>query len=377
MSSMAAGPALAHQPPPAEAGPDAAPPADTPDGQSPPAEPAPGEPPPVDEPKPSPEDPAPPAESPEDVRKSQRKAAAEALFQEGRVLLEAGQLAQACPKFIEAMKLDPTGGTMLNLALCHERQGKIASAWAEYREGARLVGAAGQSQRAAEAHERALALEARVSKLTIHVQRSVPGQIITRDGIAFGEGAFGVAVAVDPGEHVIEARAEGYEVWRGTVDVADHGAREVVVVPALVKEGAPPIIVTRQPSRRQADRPSPAADGPALTKVLGVALLGGGVASIGVGALLGVVAANDVREAESSEKLCGFDKQCTPEGQDRIDGAQAKADASTVTITLGAVLAAAGVVLVLLPSGSDGGVEAALAPELGPGRLGIGITGSF
>src|SRR3954471_558336 len=75
------------------------------------------------------------------------KASAEALFNEGRRLVQVGQLAQACQKFAASEKLEPAVGTLLNLASCNERQGRIASAWANYRDAAGLAKGRGENDR--------------------------------------------------------------------------------------------------------------------------------------------------------------------------------------------------------------------------------------
>src|SRR4051812_18986266 len=79
---------------------------------------------------------------------------AEALFQDGRRLMGAGQYEAACRKFAASQRLDPGVGTMLNLADCHEQLGLTATAWAEYHDIVAAARAAGSKDRAETAERR-------------------------------------------------------------------------------------------------------------------------------------------------------------------------------------------------------------------------------
>src|SRR6185436_12399932 len=62
------------------------------------------------------------------------KSLATQLFKEGRALVDQGKVAEGCRKLEESQRLDPGGGTLLNVALCHEKEGRTATAWAEFTE---------------------------------------------------------------------------------------------------------------------------------------------------------------------------------------------------------------------------------------------------
>src|SRR5262245_1202284 len=79
---------------------------------------------------------------------SEEKAVAEGLFQEGRKAMASGQIADACAKFSESYRIAQRLGTLLNLATCHEAEGKTASAWAEFVEAAALSRRSDQADRA-------------------------------------------------------------------------------------------------------------------------------------------------------------------------------------------------------------------------------------
>src|SRR5436190_1493807 len=120
------------------------------------------------------------------------KAQAEALFRQGLAAIDADDIATACGRFTESQKQDPSAGTLLSLADCHARQGKTASAWAEFQEAAVLAGHAGRQEHRAEALRRAAELEGALSHLTVVVKEPVPGLEVSLGVAPMGEGAYGV-----------------------------------------------------------------------------------------------------------------------------------------------------------------------------------------
>ena len=62
------------------------------------------------------------------------EAVAESLFRDGKQLFQSDDFEHACPKLAQSYQIDPAGGTALLLAICYEKQGRLASAWARYND---------------------------------------------------------------------------------------------------------------------------------------------------------------------------------------------------------------------------------------------------
>jgi hypothetical protein len=165
-------------------------------------------------------------------------AQAEALFRQGRVLLDAGKVAEACDTFAESQRLDPRTTTLLNLAGCREQNGQLATAWGMFLDAmAQTRGAADAASKQLHgiATKRAQALEARVSTLTIRVpaDRRVAGLVVTRGGEPVATPSWDQALPIDGGTYVVEASAPGRTPWRGEVVVAAEKDAASIEVPAL------------------------------------------------------------------------------------------------------------------------------------------------
>ncbi|MDI1446547.1 hypothetical protein [Polyangium sp. 6x1] len=202
---------------------------------------------------------------------------AEVLFREGKQLMVEKRYAEACPKLAESHRLDPGGGTILNLALCHEAEGKTATAYRELGEALAWARTDARPDRAEIAHERLDALEGKLARLVVVLGPGarVAGMVIERDGASIGEASLGEPAPVDPGEHVVVATAEGKEPFRTSVRVA-RGARVTVIVPALA------------PSR-----------GPSGARIAAHVTAGLSIGALGAGAFFGIRALMKEKEARA------------------------------------------------------------------------------
>ena len=257
-------------------------------------------------------------------------ALAESLFQRGRELMDAGQIEQACEKFSESQRLDPGLGTLLNLASCNEKLGKVATAWGQFREALALAAQSGATERADLARTRAAALESRLPKLAVVVPNdaNVPGLEVRLDGVALGRAAWGFAAPVDPGIRAVRAVAPGYRTWEKRVKLQE-GSSLRVVVPALARadSGAQPVRETPvQPTQR----------------LIGWTALGIGAASVGVGSYYGIRA---LSRNDESQSLCPTSSTCTDRGAALSHDAYNDAKIANWTLGAGLVLSGAGAVL--------------------------------
>jgi hypothetical protein len=304
------------------------------------------------------------------------RAAAQALFDDGMRSMAQQRYADACPKLEESNRLDPAIGTRFNLADCYEHVGKTASAWTVFLDVAAATRAAGQADREQVARDRARALEAGLSRLTIAVtQRDLPGLEIKRDGGVVGQPLWGTPVPIDPGDHVLVASAPGKTSWQATVRVERGGGSAMVTVPALQDgpAGAAGVSGSTEPGA-----PDVAARGWSTQRYVGVAVAGAGVLAIGAGSVLGLMAKSKNDEAHTGMTNCPLPNECRPLGVALIHQAEGLATGSTVAFIAGGVLAAGGAVLFFTaPPARAATADVALRGYVGPGGAGASVGGRF
>ncbi len=323
---------------------------------------------------------------------AQDKAVAESLFNAGKTAMDAGDYKTACKNFAESQRQDPSQGTLLNLGRCHELQGKLATAWSYYKEGARMAQLKGDGDRAEAGRKLAADLEPKLSKLTVTVVAPTPGLVVARtrkdDGerVEIGGGAMGIALDVDPGQYAIEASAPGYKPWTGEVTLGADADKQSISIPALEK-GADEVVAPPG----SATEPPPAGEGGGGNGLMIAGFVVGGVGVVGlvVGAITGISASGTASDAEADPALCPG-KKCSAAGLEEIDSAKSTATISTVGFIAGGVLLAGGATMVIIGMSQGGGAKSdarahtihiakdvELQPVAGPQGGGMWMTGAF
>ena len=330
------------------------------------------------------------------------KSIATQLFKEGRALLDQGRVGPACRKLEESERIDPGGGTLLNLALCHEREGRTATAWVEFTEALGVAKRDERPQRVEFARAHIGQLEPVLSRLVLEVPSAadLPDLEVRRDGSVVGRAAWGSPIPVDPGDHVIEAAAPGKSTWKQSVVVGARADTKVVAIPALEDAAAQdsasslapaPIARAAAPrdsgddgsaSERQPHDQQPAGSGGSTAPAwIAIAV---GVAASGAGTYF---ALNAVSLKSDADHNCPNDA-CSAQGAQQTSDAIKSANFATASFAVGIVGVGLGAILFATRSSSHGtGSAAHSAPVvasvtggnvfLGPGGGEIGISGRW
>jgi hypothetical protein len=263
------------------------------------------------------------------------RAVAEMLFFTARGLMEAGRVAEACAKLGESYRLDAAAGTLLNLAVCHEQEGKIASAWGEFRQALFEARKSNRADREDLCKEHIAVLEPQLPFLTITVPEGakVKDMEILRNGVALQSGGWGTELPIDPGKVDITSRAPLYLPKTKAITIAK---RQHMSVSIEKMELAPVVEMV-------------AADSGWTTKrKVGAGLFIVGVVGIGVGTYFGVQALNQKAASDDGVTGCPVwfgELRCTPAGADASKKAVTASWISDLGFGAGAIALAAGTYL--------------------------------
>ena len=286
---------------------------------------------------------------------------AERLYREGRALIDAGKPVEACAKFEQSLAKDPRQvGVIMNLALCNERAGKVATALRLYREAldrATEAGLAGVRARASAEIER---LTPEVPQLTLVATGApLPGEkVVIDDAVIAGDRS---RLALDPGRHAVVVTAPGHLPFETTITLVRAG-REELRIPAL-----------------EIPRRSVIVSGPSARRPVGKITAVGGAAIVVVAGGLAVYARRDYDALFGgsaphcgSHPAVGGEPTCDDVGQARSERDHKIGTAALITGAVGLAAALTGVALWL-----SAPADTRLSPMVTSRVAGVALHGRF
>jgi hypothetical protein len=308
---------------------------------------------------------------------------AEQLFQDAQQLMAQRRYKEACPKFAESQRLDAGTGTLLNLAACHEAEGKTATAWGEFNAARALSQQGGRMDRVSFANEHIKSLAPRLCRLTIEVPETskVDGLVIELDGVILESAAWGAPAPIDPGKHQIRVSAPGKEAWQREVYLIGDAARKVVAIPALLTlEETRPLSAPSIPQAHESSRPfestqNEAPDrGPSRPTPASVYWIGGTTLLLAAGA--GVTGALYLSKNDDYERL-NRDPSTTDHERNAAEREVKKIGIANAALTGGAVLGLGVTAILYFTRPSRSPHTSLLTPWVTDRAVGLSASGSL
>jgi tetratricopeptide (TPR) repeat protein len=284
---------------------------------------------------------------------------ADALFQEGLKLFDAGKTHEACERFEASLRLDPALGTLQNLATCHEADGKTARAYAEFLDLADAAAKAGVGQKAREilGRQRAATLAKKLSKIELVLGTGANVTEIRIDDVPLDRARWTAPVPVDPGAHTVVFAAPGKVAKAQSIDVSATPGVVPLEVPVLPNVPPPP---------------PPPSKGMAPMRITGLAVGGVGALGIVLGSVFGGV--TFAKKGAATPHCTGM--YCDQEGLSLENAAHAYAAASTASFVIGLAAAGTGAFLYVW-GGRTSSVALRVAPNVSARSGALRVDGSF
>ena len=277
--------------------------------------------------------------------------AAEALFDEARALLDAGKLNEACERFDESLAKNPNAvGTLINVAKCQARLGKIASAVATFTSARDHAREAHDEPYIAAAQENIDRLAPFVPHLSLAFADRAADLVITVDDRAVALSA-SADVPLDPGAHDLAVKEPGHKPYREHFTIGKKD-RLTKTVPALDSLSSFPT---------------------------GMVVTAGGGAVLVTGVVLGLIARSHYNSTKSGAECDGDIHTCTPQGVDDINSARSLGTVGTILGIGGIAIAGVGGYLWYSARMQSERDDAAIAvlPIVGSDQVGIAAAGHF
>lgn len=292
--------------------------------------------------------------------------ASDRFFEKGRAFADVGRLDLACPLFDASYRLDPTLGSLLHVAACHEHEGRLATAWKLFSQARAQAVATGQLDRKNAAEGRLASLGPRLARARLEAPLHADTQewVIRVDGAVVPLPAPGEATPMDAGQHRVEVQAPGFEPFVAPFVLRDGGQ---VTVPLG------PLVPLPEERTDHARGGTPWTGAHTAAAIVGSA----GIVALGVGAGFGLDAASRFDEVEDHCRTSSTPWRCDATGVEAAEDVETRGAISTVALTLGGVALATAVVTWVLAERAGPAPVTGVAVAQGPGEVGLSVARSF
>jgi hypothetical protein len=286
-------------------------------------------------------------------------------LKEGLALREKGDLVGALGRLTTAHDLVATPVTLFELGKTHLLMGHVLQAHELFLKIGRLPPALEESQRSTTAREEAnrlvADLEPRIPTLRIRVLKLPPEAtaVVHIDDEPLSMSAGSTPRAVEPGKHVIIARAGDGPEERVTIEIGEGETKDVELTPQWIAPKPPPT-------------PPPGGQVVYLRQTNPLVFLGFTAASV-AGTLTGVASVLAVNAAGRAHDRCGSD-YCPQRVQDS-DISEMRTWIAVTAVAGAATLAFLTVAILSISRPVNEKVTAGARPYVGPGSA--GVVGAF
>ena len=277
-------------------------------------------------------------------------------FEAARKLQAANDNAGACKLFAESYTLNPNAiGTILNVGLCAETEGRIATAIHYFSDARDRSREQNLSPQLAAAEEHLGKLEPRVPHLAIAFSENYPdGKLVVANKIVSVVGASDVLV--DPGEVTVVMSAPGRVSYSTTIQIkeAEHKA---LAIPAL---GTSVTTCT-------------------ACRLVGKSLVGVGAAAFVASVIIGWKSHSDWNRDVASCMVDGSGTYVCPQGgYDKVQSDLSLGNTATIVGVAGGVLLIGGAALwYFTPEHAEHAGTVSVVPIVTPDQAGLAAVGRF
>lgn len=317
------------------------------------------------------------------------KATARELAREGIAAEQKGNCTVAIDRLERAESMFHAPPHLQYLARCYTKVGRLVDATETWRKLTfeALTPNAPPAFRDAvnEANAELPKLEPRLARLTVTTSQKYEGLVVEVDGKAWPSAALDVARVIDPGKHVVRARATGFKTKEAKVEIGEGKSDSVTLTLDAGADPAPPAptastAATASPSVTAAPTTTSTADAPRGRSPLvavGWVTASLGLLAVGAGVYTGISANS---KFDDLDKACPTRNNCAgvPDLEQRKDEVRRLETATNYLLIGGGILAVAGISMVLLAPSRKGGTTAMtlqFAPTASGGH--VALTGSF